>query len=537
VVSSAPGSIFAAGLIFHDRYRLDEVVASGGMAEVWQGRDLVLQRPVAVKLLHPHLAADAEIVERFRREAIAAASLSHPNIVPTFDTGSDNNATYIVLGLVEGPTLADLLRGRKLTALEAMAIGRQIADALDHAHQRHIVHRDIKPSNIMLVDNEQRVMVADFGIAKAVAEAADSSLTLPGFVLGTPSYVAPEQLNGTEAGPRTDVYALGVLLHEMVCGHASLDLPTQVNVEAQEQNHGETLCSDVPIPLDAIVAKATSSDPEQRYASAAALRDALHEGERDLRIREPEIGAPAPTHDDERDATLIPIDHANPTQQISATQAQQNPAEHPPAPAPSQHRRSATSQTINGARNHAHRRRVLTFSTFAAAILLAVGLGRYVGTLSSGDTSTTTTEADPVTISSASSFDPFGDRSENNNQARAVFDGDAVTTWSTETYASRQFGNLKQGVGIAIDLPEASKIGAVSITSPSSGWSGSLFVTNGSAESLTDWGTPVTALSDIDSGTAVFRTQGAEGKRALIWITDLGSANRVSIAEVEVLPE
>src|SRR5581483_4827749 len=202
------------------RYRLVAPVARGGMAEVWEAHDEVLSRPVAVKVLQPHLAADEIFLERFRREAVTAARLAHPNVVATFDTGLDCGTAYIVMELVRGRNLRQLLNDEgRLEPWLAVAIGRQVADALAYAHQAGLVHRDVKPANILLVEDEWgsvRVKVTDFGIAKAGAGSGD--LTRTGIVLGTPKYLSPEQIKGLEPDARADLYSLGVVLYEMLTG-------------------------------------------------------------------------------------------------------------------------------------------------------------------------------------------------------------------------------------------------------------------------------------------------------------------------------
>ncbi len=203
------------GRLIGGRYRLDRLIATGGMAQVWEATDETLARKVAVKLLHPHLAADESFVERFRREAVAAARLSHPAIVSIYDTCSDGDVEAIVMELVHGSTLREYLNEHgALEPGQAVAILAEVADALDTAHRSGVVHRDIKPANILL-STDGRVLVADFGIAKA-----GSDLTATNTTLGTAKYLAPEQVEGGAVDARTDVYALGVVLYEALCGRA-----------------------------------------------------------------------------------------------------------------------------------------------------------------------------------------------------------------------------------------------------------------------------------------------------------------------------
>ena len=202
------------GTLLAGRYRFERRIAVGGMAEVWEAVDQVLDRPVAIKVLHPHLAGDQAFVERFRREAIAAARLTHPSIVAIYDTHSSEGEEAIVMELVRGMSLREHLDDNgSLTAPEAVTIGVRVAEALATAHRAGLVHRDIKPANILLCEDE-RVMVADFGIAKLT----DADHTTEGTVLGTAKYLAPEQVSGTTVDARTDLYSLGIVLYEMVCG-------------------------------------------------------------------------------------------------------------------------------------------------------------------------------------------------------------------------------------------------------------------------------------------------------------------------------
>jgi len=261
-----------------DRYRLDEVIASGGAAIVWRGFDEHLARPVAVKLLHPHHAGDPTVVERFQREARAAAGLSHPNVVRIYDVGRDDGITWLVMELVEGPSVRDVLLAREpLDPSVVAALGEQVARALGAAHERGLVHRDIKPANL-LIASDGTVKVTDFGIAKALS-GVDETLTSTGTVMGTAAYVAPEQLETTDIDARADVYALGVVLYEALIGRPAFSGDTPAATAAMRLTH-ELLPpsrsrSDVPEELDEIVVRATRRDRGQRYADGHAFAAAL----------------------------------------------------------------------------------------------------------------------------------------------------------------------------------------------------------------------------------------------------------------------
>ncbi|MGE5573143.1 MAG: Stk1 family PASTA domain-containing Ser/Thr kinase [Bacteroidota bacterium] len=258
------------------RYRILSRVGEGGMAEVYRARDSVLNRIVAIKVLRPQFASDEEFVERFRREAQAAASLSHPNIVSIYDVGRDGDRYYIVMEYVSGRSLKDLIREQgSLPPDRAAWIASQILAALDHAHENNIVHRDIKPHNI-LVTPEGRVKVTDFGIARATST---SALTETGTIIGTVNYFSPEQAKGEAAGVGSDIYSLGVVLYEMIAGRVPFRGDTPIAIALQhlqsEAIPPSELNPRVPPALDRIVMKALEKDPSRRYRHARDMMRAL----------------------------------------------------------------------------------------------------------------------------------------------------------------------------------------------------------------------------------------------------------------------
>ena len=265
-------------VVFNGRYELYRKLGRGGMAEVYLARDQMLDRSVAVKVLFPALATDPGFVERFRREAQAAASLSHPNIVNVFDWGEANGTYFIVMEYVEGESLADMIQGHgRLHPDRAAEIGGDIASALDFAHRSGgVIHRDVKPGNV-LITQEGAVKVADFGIARAISDSsADRGLTKTGSVMGTATYFSPEQARGGSVDPRSDVYSVGCVLYEMITGHPPFGGESAVVIaykHVQEMPAAPRMVDPaLPETLEAIILKCLAKNPANRYPSADDLR-------------------------------------------------------------------------------------------------------------------------------------------------------------------------------------------------------------------------------------------------------------------------
>jgi serine/threonine-protein kinase len=267
--------------LFADRYRLERRLGVGGMATVQLAFDTRLERLVAVKLLAEHLAEDSAFVSRFRREALSAAKLVHPNIVQVFDFGTDHHSSrqFIVMEFVDGHSCAELLRDRgPMPPRDAVEILTQACRGLDYAHRNGVVHRDVKPGNLM-VNKEGVVKLADFGIAKA---AEQSDITKVGSVLGTAAYLSPEQARGEKAGPSSDLYALGVVSYQLMSGRLPYEAASLTDLarlqEAGAPPRLDLEVRDVPPTLAAAVARALDRDPRRRYEDAAEMEDALHDG-------------------------------------------------------------------------------------------------------------------------------------------------------------------------------------------------------------------------------------------------------------------
>lgn len=257
------------------RYEIHRRLARGGMAQVYLARDRSLDRPVAIKELVPEFATDPSFVERFRREAQAAANLAHPNIVGVYDWGTQDGTYFIVMEYIDGPSLSQVIRrDGPLHPRRAAELAGEVAGALGFAHSRGVVHRDVKPGNVLLTGSGQS-KVTDFGIARALSS-PDEDLTQAGSVMGTATYFSPEQAQGQPVDPRSDLYSLGVVLYEMVTGRAPFtgDTPLAIAYKhVQDQPAApNTVIGDLPQGLNAIIMKLLSKRPDDRYASAEELR-------------------------------------------------------------------------------------------------------------------------------------------------------------------------------------------------------------------------------------------------------------------------
>ena len=263
-------------LTLNGRYQLEREIGAGGMARVYRASDLLLERPVAVKILRETYADDPAFVNRFRQEARAAGSLSHPNIVTVYDVGADRGLQYLVMELIEAPDLKELIRTRgPFSVRDALHVLRGVCAALEYAHRQGLVHRDVKPQNI-LIGSRGTVKLADFGIARALGAASFSDT---GEVLGTVQYLAPEQARGEPATAASDIYAAGIVLYELLTGRVPYSGESPIAVAMQQIQAPPPRLRDVdrrfPAALDAILARALAKDPRQRFATASEFGRAL----------------------------------------------------------------------------------------------------------------------------------------------------------------------------------------------------------------------------------------------------------------------
>jgi serine/threonine-protein kinase len=459
------------------------------MAAVWEAEDRVLTRRVAIKVLHPHLAGDDGFRTRFRREAVAAAKLAHPHIVTTYDTGRDADVAYIVMELVEGTTLARLLKAEgPLPVAKAVDIAAQVADALACAHAHGVVHRDVKPANILLRE-DGHVKVADFGIAKA---GAGNDLTRTGVVMGTAKYLSPEQVSGNPADAGSDIYALGIVLYEMLCGTppfvGETELSTAVARLTAAPGRLRDRRQDVPRSLEAVVLRSLARDPAARFQSAEEMRAGLMAVDPDNAEATPPAGlalaaAPAPRRGIPRLlvaglAALLFVSVAV----IVRSGGAGGPASHGARP------KAGLASPASG------------------------GL------------------AEPKALP-AHSFDPYGDdKVENESTVANVSDGDPNTVWKTQSY-NDNFPRLKPGVGVYLDLGRTSKVGGVKVLA-TAGYVAEIYVADRPGADLQSWG-PRRA----GPGSGTFTVGGVSGRYVLVWFTSLPEVEgsyKVEVSEITV---
>ena len=262
------------GSVLGGRYRVEARIGSGGMGEVYRGVDTVLDRTVAIKVLLPQFARDANFVDRFRREAQAAARLNHPNLVGIYDSGADGETQFIVMEFIQGRTLDDFMSaGGRFTVPHAVEVAEKICDALAYAHVAGVIHRDIKPANVM-VTRKGEVKVMDFGIARIVAGPQTAPQTSA--VLGTAAYISPEQAQGQPVDGRSDIYSLGAVLYEMLTGRPPFTGDSPVAVAYKQVNESPVLPSianpEVTPLLDAVLMRALAKNPANRYQTADEFR-------------------------------------------------------------------------------------------------------------------------------------------------------------------------------------------------------------------------------------------------------------------------
>jgi eukaryotic-like serine/threonine-protein kinase len=498
------------GRVLGGRYRLEREIARGGMGTVWEADDPLLARQIAVKTLDPIIGRDESIRARFRREAITAAAVTHPNIVATYDTGEDDGVAYIVMELVQGITLRQLIdRDGALPVAQACDIAYQVADALSVAHARGLVHRDVKPGNV-LVQPDGRVKVTDFGIAKA-ADGGGEELTRTGMVVGTARYLAPEQVDGRDVDERVDLYSLGLVLYEMLCGRAPFEADTDIATAVARLTSPPapiTLeCPAVPMALEVVIDRALAKDPDDRWPSALSFRDALARFRTDPTPGRADLTAPVRLP--RRAPAAVPV--------------------------------AAATTTSAAARSGG---RAMTSSRVALwVVVFAIGVfAGYLGYRAIDDQAVSNAAppapvAGPLPIVSVRDYDPEGDNAENSREVEAIRDGNPATTWSTELYKDRDVGGLKSGVGLVMDLGTPKTVNQVEVTSPDSGWSAQVYASDDVPATLAGWGPARFDGQELGTNAVLALTPPAKARNVLLWITNLPPQRpyRLRVAEVRVI--
>jgi hypothetical protein len=456
------------------RYRLEVAIGRGGMATVWRATDLKLDRPVAIKRLHSARVDDSEFAARFRREAQLVGGLSHPNIVRLLDGGEDEEGPYLVLELVQGETLKDKVsRQGALAPGEASRLVAQVADALGYAHAEGIVHRDVKSQNV-LIDKDGVARLTDFGIARMADVDTQAGLTAADVMLGSADYLAPEQAQGGKIDGRTDVYSLGVVLYECVTGQLPFTGDGFVAVAMQHVSRDvpdpRRVNPDCPAFLAATVARACAKEASQRFASAKQMAAALREeGGNTAQM-------PVPLADDDGGTT-----------------------------AEVKRRRRGIWRAIGWG---------VLVTLVVGAIAVA---GVYVYDQQTGSSGTDEpTLATPLALAGISDFDPEGEGRERPSDVPNAADGDPESVWFTERYATADFGNLKDGVGLLLSAADGSQINELVIESPTPGASFQVLGQAGASGVR-----PVLANGTTAGGEQTIPLGGDGGDEVVLWFTGL----------------
>ncbi len=448
------------------------------MATVYRARDEVLARTVAIKILHPNLVDDAEFLERFRREALAAARLTHPNIVSIYDTGTEESDSgdqhFIVMEFCGGGTLASLIaREGSLRPDRISEIGASICDALAYAHSNGVIHRDVKPANVLLAD-DGTVKVSDFGIAKAAFNGKD--ITTTGSLLGTVTYISPEHARGEEPDERSDIYSLGVVLYELATGRVPFSAETPVATAMLHVNEPpqppRAIRAGIPRDLEETILAALAKDPADRPSSADELR-----------------------------TRLVKRGTSSQTAVIRSVRS--------PSAAPADHRGDASWVV----------RVLLLVATVVVLALVATWLlseeeprgdrrprdGRAAGT--------------PLDVMSVADFDPEGGDGEHPETAHQAADDNETTSWKTEDYDNGFEGVGKTGVGLIFDLGESTEVASIEIVTTTPGMS----IEIRASDELPSGDEQSAELveSDTSVGTSETYDAGESVQYWLVWINDL----------------
>ena len=479
------------GELIAERYELEELVGTGGMSSVYRAHDKLLERRVALKVLHEQYTGDGDYVERFRREARSVAQLSHPSIVTVIDRGEQDGRQFIVFEYVDGENLKALIeREGPLPEHEALGLVLQIARALSFAHQNGLVHRDVKPQNVLL-DDEGRAKVTDFGIARSLD--VQAGITQTGTVMGTSDYIAPEQARGAKATVQTDIYSLGAVLYELLIGEVPYRGDNFVAIAMRHINEPVPSVRerrpDVSPRIEAVVQRAMAKDPRDRFQSMDDLCA--------------ELQACLSDDDGSTEATMVVAPPKRPRRWQRAAK--------PPADRPSVW---PLLLLLAG---------LAVLAGIFAAVFAFTGKSptRISDVLGVGGRTSKTVHLVGVTA-----YDPEGDnQEEHNDEAKFATDGDPATYWKTETYNGAQLN--KSGVGVVLDAGSARKVSKITVTTDTSGFKAEI----DSGSSPSGPFQPVSHALTI-SGTTTISVNSPVARYYVIWITDLGGNDSVHVNEV-----
>ncbi len=465
------------GEVVADRYELEELVGTGGMSSVYRARDRLLERRVAIKVLHEHYSRDEDYVERFRREARSAAKLSHPNIVTVIDRGEADGRQFIVFEYVDGENLKQLVGSKgRLPVREALELGIQIGRALAFAHTQGLVHRDVKPQNVLLAGGDAKV--TDFGIARSLD--VQVGLTQTGTVLGTSEYISPEQATGRQVDARTDIYSLGAVLYELLAGQPPYSGDSFVSVAMRHVNDPVPSITharpDVPLRVDAALRRALAKDPDDRFETMDELVAELSA-----------CLAGLGQLDDDRTVIVAPKAPPRSTR-------------------PQRGRRRRWSPLV-----------VLLVGLAA----VAVAVGAYYGVRrTDSDAGGGGGGGAPVRLVASNAYDPQGDGQEHDEEVPNATDGNVQTFWETEDYrGSVTFGGLKNGVGIVLDARRPVKLGSLTVVTDTPGYTARVEASSSSTGGFT----PVSQSQTVGARTSFRLSVDPARRYYLLWITRLSA--------------